>query len=206
MTAQASDYTFPDGPTGAEEWLGTPLGDSSAINRITRLKGRTQTHNKTLDASPVERDKLLDWAADHTRSLGAAIRSIDVVVHGVRVRAITNSDHMANFFEINWFSPTDWLERTGQQPPAQPQLVAYALNGVPDRQASAYYSRRRNTVLFLNTSYYGQLKSWVLGAVGRLLAEERGIHSIHGACVQPAPMAFYTLLRRGLARAPVPMA
>ncbi|MBI4277120.1 MAG: hypothetical protein HY660_01585, partial [Armatimonadetes bacterium] len=28
------------------------------------------------------------------------------------------------------------------------------------------------------------LKSWVLGAVGRVLAEEHGIHSIHGACVE----------------------
>ncbi len=184
MAEQASGYSFPDAPAGAEEWSGTPLRGSTSVNCITRLKGRTQQHDKTLDDRPVERDELLRWAHEHTSSLGAAARVIDVVVHGVRVRAITNSDHMAAFFEINWFSPDEWLERTGFASPEEPQLVAYALNGVAGRKASAFYSRQRGTVLFINTSYYGQLKSWVLGAVGRLLAEERGIHSVHGACVQ----------------------
>ncbi|PYV09300.1 MAG: hypothetical protein DMG23_11205 [Acidobacteria bacterium] len=53
-----------------------------------------------------------------------------------------------------------------------------------DQQEAAYYSREKNTIIFFNTSYYGQLKSWVLGAVGRILAAEFGIHSIHGACVE----------------------
>src|SRR5439155_19849507 len=48
---------------------------------------------------------------------------------------------------------------------------------------AAYYSRKNDTVVFFNTSYYGQLKSWVLGAVGRKLAVDYGIHSIHGAVV-----------------------
>src|SRR5262249_54209155 len=56
--------------------------------------------------------------------------------------------------------------------------------GVADQPEAAYYSRRTNTIVFFNTSYYGQLKSWVLGAVGRVLAEEWGIHSVHGACVE----------------------
>ena len=42
----------------------------------------------------------------------------------------------------------------------------------------------RASIIFFNTSYYGQLKSWVLGAVGRILAAEYGIHSIHGAGVE----------------------
>src|SRR5437762_5046683 len=40
--------------------------------------------------------------------------------------------------------------------------------------------------MFFSTSYYGQLKSWVLGAVGRILAGEYGIHCSHGACVEKA--------------------
>src|SRR3972149_5052495 len=55
---------------------------------------------------------------------------------------------------------------------------------VPDQEEAAYYSRRSNPTVFFNPAYYGQLKSWVLGAVGRVLAEEYGIHSIHGACVE----------------------
>ena len=184
MPDQPVLYSFPQGPDGAQEWEGTPLHGSGATNRITRLKGRTQAHNKTLDDRPEERDAFLSWAEAHVRSLGSQVRSLDVVIHGVRVRSLTNSPHMASFFAANWFSPDDWAARTGVQSPAQPQLLAYALIGVPGRPAGAYYSRQRNTVLFVNTSYYGQLKSWVLGAVGRLLAEERGIHSIHGACVQ----------------------
>lgn len=184
MAELDSLYSFPPGPAGAEEWPGTPLAGGGAHNRITRLKGRTPTHDKTLDARPAERDALLTWAEGHARLLGDAVQQMDVVVHGVRVRALTNSPHLADFFRVNWFSPAEWAERTGAAAPAEPQLLAYALNGVAGKPASAYYSRARNTVLFLNTSYYGQLKSWVLGAVGRLLAEERGIHSIHGACVE----------------------
>src|SRR5207245_848868 len=58
-----------------------------------------------------------------------------------------------------------------------------ALGRVPSRAEAADYSRQNDTVIFFNTSYYGQLKSWVLGAVGRKLAVEYGIHSIHGAVV-----------------------
>lgn len=64
--------------------------------------------------------------------------------------------------------------------PGTPQITVYALTGVA---GAAYYSRVRNTIAFFNTACYGQLKSWVLGAVGRVLAAEYGIHSIHGARV-----------------------
>lgn len=164
--------------------MGAPIGRGAATNIITRLKGRTPTHDKTLDQRPAERDELLDWADRYAHALGSALVQHDVIVHGVRVRALTNSPHLSTFFGVNWFTPEEWRERTGQVPTARPQLLAYALTGVPDRPASAYYSRSRNIVLFFNTAYYGQLKSWVLGAVGRLLAEERGIHSVHGACVE----------------------
>src|SRR2546428_4818481 len=68
--------------------------------------------------------------------------------------------------------------------PPKPRVEVYALHGVKDQQEAAYYSREKNTIIFFNTSYYGQLKSWVLGAVGRILAAEFGIHSVHGACVE----------------------
>jgi hypothetical protein len=62
--------------------------------------------------------------------------------------------------------------------------MVYAFGGIGEQQEAAYYSHNHNTVIFFNTSYYGQLKSWVLGAVGRVLAEEYGIHSLHGAAVE----------------------
>src|SRR5256712_13878284 len=88
------------------------------------------------------------------------------------------------FGALNWYGPEEWQTTPGLTPPRQPQVTVYALCGVADQPEAAYYSRRTNTIIFFNTSYYGQLKSWVLGAVGRILAAEFGIHSIHGACVE----------------------
>ena len=176
-------YTFPSPPApDLCEWEGSPMGVS---NVITRTKGRTALHDKTVDATPGLLDKLLKSVRDHIASSGPnEIRQHDVVIHGIRVRAITNSRHLFDFWVDNWYSVEEWKQSTGQNPPAEPQVTVYALHGVKQEQQAAYYSRRTNTIVFFNTSYYGQLKSWVLGAVGRILAAEYGIHSIHGACVE----------------------
>jgi len=176
-------YAFPPPPApDLSEWQGTPMGVS---NIITRTKGRTAVHNKTVDATPGLLDKLLKSGRDHIAGAKAnEVWQHDVVIHGIRVRAITNSQHLFDFWVDNWYSLDEWKRSTGQNPPAEPQVTVYALHGVKREQQAAYYSRSANTIVFFNTSYYGQLKSWVLGAVGRILAAEYGIHSIHGACVE----------------------
>jgi hypothetical protein len=177
-------FTFPPAPDPkSPEWPGTPIG---AGNMLTRTKGRTAVHDKTIDRLEGRRDELVSAAVEHiVRHAGKEPLTLqDVVIHGVRVRAITNSTHLANFWRINWYSPEEWRAETGLEPPVRPQVTVYALGRVGEQQEAAYYSRRTNTIVFFNTSYYGQLKSWVLGAVGRVLAEEWGIHSIHGACVE----------------------
>ena len=177
-------FSFPPAPDPkAPEWPGTPIG---ASNTVTRTKGRTAVHDKTIDRVDGRRDELVSSAVEHiVRHAGKEPLSLqDVVIHGVRVRAITNSKHLAGFWQTNWSSPDEWRAQTGLEPPVRPQVTVYALGRVSDQQEAAYYSRRTNTIVFFNTSYYGQLKSWVLGAVGRVLAEEWGIHSIHGACVE----------------------
>lgn len=181
-----SAYSFPT-PANADlsEWPGSPMGIS---NTITRTKGRTAKHNKTVDATPGLLDKLLKSAHDHLNRIAGkeAVYVDDVIIHGIRVRAMTNSKHLHDFWVENWYSPAEWQKFTGQAPPAEPRIKVYAILGVAHQQEAAYYSRQTNTVIFFNTSYYGQLKSWVLGAVGRILAAEYGIHSIHGACVEKA--------------------
>ncbi len=177
-------FTFPPDPTvKAPEWPGTPIGSS---NIVTRTKTRTAVHDKSVDRVEGRRDELVAAAVEHiVRQAGKEPLALhDVVIHGVRVRAITNSPHLAAFWVANWYSPEEWRTITGLTPPAHPQVTVFALGGVADQQEAAYYSRRTSTIVFFNTSYYGQLKSWVLGAVGRVLAEEWGIHSIHGACVE----------------------
>ncbi len=177
-------YTFPAAPsTDGIEWPGSPIG---AGNTITRTKTRTAIHDKTIDRLPGRRDELVGAAEAHIRASRERqpVFAHDVIIHGVRVRATTNSSHLLDFWVDNWYIPEEWRTITGMTPPAEPQVTVYAMGQVPDQEEAAYYSRRSNTIVFFNTAYYGQLKSWVLGAVGRVLAGEYGIHSIHGACVQ----------------------
>ncbi len=177
-------WTFPPAPNPTTpEWPGTPIG---ASNIITRTKTRTAVHDKVIDRVEGRRDELVGAAVEHiVRQAGREPLSLrDVIIHGVRVRAITNSPHLEDFWIGNWYSAEEWRAASGLTPPLRPQVTVYALGGVSDQQEAAYYSRRTNTIIFFNTSYYGQLKSWVLGAVGRVLAEEWGIHSVHGACVE----------------------
>jgi hypothetical protein len=183
--AEKELFTFP-GPPGdgsVVEWEGTPVGES---NVLTRTKSRTQVHDKAIDAKPGRYEELLGSAQRYMTSEEGkrSTRTHDVVVHGIRVRAHTNSDHLIDFWVDNWFSPEEWKQASGRDAPSEPQVMVYAFGGIAEQREAAYYSREHNAVIFFNTSYYGQLKSWVLGAVGRVLADEYGIHSLHGAAVE----------------------
>jgi len=174
-------YRFPPAPRPeAIEWPGTPIG---AANAITRTKTRTAVSDKAIDRLAGRREELVAAAEAAARG-GGPVRTHDVIIHGVRVRATTNSPHLYDFWVDNWYSPEEWQAVTGMAPPAQPQVTVIAMGDVADQLEAAYYSRASSTIVFFNTAYYGQLKSWVLGAVGRVLAGEWGIHSIHGACAE----------------------
>ncbi|MGH2457807.1 MAG: hypothetical protein ACRDIY_02950, partial [Chloroflexota bacterium] len=185
-TVQQPPYVFPAvSSPDFVEWTGDAIGRSNAI---TRTRSRTKLHDKGIDRTPGRREHLLNTAIARI-VLNAGREPIelhDVVIHGIRVRAITNSRHLIEFWRQNWYSPEEWTRTTGAAAPDEPRIVVYALGGVPGEPEAAYYSRASNLVIFFNTSYYGQLKSWVLGAVGRVLAADYGIHSIHGACVEHA--------------------
>jgi hypothetical protein len=174
-------YSFPTSEDAmAPEWAGTPIG---AKNTITRQKGRTPVHDKTVDQKPGLFKRLLASSFEHIAGSKQPTYSHDVVIHGLRVRAITNSEHLIGYWRDNWFSPKEWVDRTGITVARTPDVLVVALGRVATEAEAAYYSRQNDTVIFFNTSYYGQLKSWVLGAVGRKLAVDYGIHSIHGAVV-----------------------
>ncbi|MCC6177019.1 MAG: hypothetical protein IT305_17045 [Chloroflexi bacterium] len=183
-TVEKELFTFPE-PAAADavEWPGTPIG---APNVLTRTKSRTATHDKTIDAKPGRYEELLGSATRYMESAEGKLHTQihDVVVHGIRVRAHTNSDHLIDFWVNNWFDPEEWRAATGRSAPDEPQVMVYAFGGIAGQPEAAYFSRKHDTVIFFNTSYYGQLKSWVLGAVGRVLADEYGIHSLHGAAVE----------------------
>jgi hypothetical protein len=178
--AKELGYHWPPPPApDSIEWSGTPIGVS---NVVTRTKSRTALKDKTLDRNPAHRDALIGRAQAYAAAQADSMRAHDVVIHGVRVRAITNMPHLYDFWTGNWFAVDEWHQVTGKSAPDEPAVTVYALGHVPE-DIAAYYSREKSTIVFFNTSYYGQLKSWVLGAVGRVLAEELGVHSIHGAAV-----------------------
>lgn len=147
---------------------------------MTSTTGRIANGDKTLDRDPVRRREVVARAA---RRVEACVQPIhrEAVIHGVRVALVTDLEHVARMFEANWFSPATWAEATGEHPPAQPSVSVYALTD-PDGGPAAYYSRSFDALWFFDIAFYGQIKSWILGAVGRILAD-RGVHSVHGACV-----------------------
>jgi len=162
----------------AAEWPGTLMGIS---NIITKTKFNTSRINKTADNTPQLVEKLITRAK---KQMDNNVHINDVIIHGIKVRTYTNSFHLTDFMHDNWFSVQEWRKATGQVPPEKPRVNLYAFCGIPDEEEAAYYSDKHDTVIFFNTAYYGQVKSWLLGAVGKVLAEEFGIHSIHGSAIQ----------------------
>ncbi len=176
-------FVFPDPPNAkALEWPGSPIGRG---NIITRAKALLAGRDVSIDRVEGRRDELVTSAVEHVvrHAAGEPLAVCDAVIHGVRVRVITNSTHLEQFWTLHWYRPDEWRRATGFTPPARPQVTLYAIGGVPDQQEGAYYSHRSGTVVLFNTTYYGELWSAALAAVGRLLAEERGIHAIHAGCV-----------------------
>ena len=121
-------FTFPPPPDPTTpEWPGTPLG---ASHIISRTKTRTAVHDKTIDRLEGRRDDLVDAAVEHIvrHAKQEPLSLHDVIIHGVRVRAITNSPHLEEFWLANWYGPEEWRAITGQTPSARPQVTVYALS------------------------------------------------------------------------------
>src|SRR2546425_8640299 len=135
------------------EW---PGASSGAGNVITRTRARTAVNNKAIGAIDSRRDALVNAAVGHiTRRAGKEqLFRDDVVIHGVRVRATTNSEQLHDFWVDNWYSPEEWKAVTGLTPSREPQVTVVALGGVAEQPEAAYYSRKTNTIGFFNTAYY----------------------------------------------------
>ncbi len=132
---------------------------------------------KTNINSRVESDKnvssdrireLIETAKDSMKNSYSHVTDIN----GVPIELITDSKHLIDFWKGNWKS-TD----------KKPKSKLYAATEVEDKDPFAYYCEEEHTAVFLNTDYYGQVKSWALGMVAAYL-EPKGWHSIHGACVE----------------------
>jgi len=181
------------------EWPGTPIGTG---NVITRARGGAAARDYALDRVEGRRDELVGAAVEHIveRARTGPVWIRDAVIHGVRVRLVTDSPHLQEFWTANWHGPYGWRRATELAPPPAPALTTYALAGVPGQPQAAAYSRRTNTIVLFNTSYYGDLRALVLGAVGRMLADERGVHTVRGTCVAQAGRGVLIIGPRGIGK------
>jgi hypothetical protein len=95
-------------------------------------------------------------------------------VCGVKIQLRTNSKHVLKYWNLNWFPAVDGEVADG---------IIYVVNGIDGYEPHQFYDLERRRLLIVNSEYYGTVKSaGVLGLTG-VIAEERDVHPIHGACV-----------------------
>lgn len=195
--AEASGYQIPEvfEEAHARGFAGFPLVpnpeellDPQAPDRALRpdryshetvLKRRAPNANR--EASRAEMEALK--AKAEKVLTGSRRYEAQAIIGGMPIRLHTNSPHAYNFWRRNW-----WLTDPGAVDAAVERYgiavirMWCAIERRDPESAGAYYCRETNECVFWNTDYYGQMKSWALGAAGAELARF-GIHSIHGACV-----------------------
>jgi aspartate/methionine/tyrosine aminotransferase len=97
-------------------------------------------------------------------------------VAGVVIQLRTNSPHLADFFQENFFpAPVE--------SDLEPHGVLYAVKDVPGYDPRAYYSPEARVGIVFNTAYYGQVRSLALGMAAHLAERTSGLHSVHAAAL-----------------------
>jgi len=155
----------------------------------TVVTARTPVNNKQTSLRELER--LIDQAEDRFAK-SRRVFDLLALISGMPVHLRTNSPHLANFWGMNWYLG-DLKEVEGRL--AKPPITIRAaldptkdLWKEADREslkpgAAAHFCPENRQIVFVDTDYYGQCKSWALGAAGVGLADFK-IHSCHGACVE----------------------
>lgn len=148
----------------------------------TAVRSRSPINDKNVSELTIR--ELIGIAEKVFASAGKVFTSV-ALISGMPVLLKTNSPHVANFWTRNWYlgCEQEVEQRFGRFP-----ITLRAVMGANDPSGKpfkigAYYCPKNREIVFINTDYYGQNKSWALGAAGVGLADF-GIHSIHGACVE----------------------
>ena len=150
-------------------------------NWQTIVKSRTKINNKKTSRDEIEH--LIGLAEEIFADNQRPCFEETALISGFPVILKTNSPHLLNFWSMNWYLGSSGEVATRSVKP----ITIRAAIGVKEnnelRGTAAYYCPENREVVFINTDYYGQCKSWALGAAGVGLSDFK-IHSIHGACVQ----------------------
>ena len=155
----------------------------------TVVTARTPVNNKQTSLKEIER--LTDQAEDRLAK-SRQVYDLVALISGMPIHLRTNSPHLANFWGMNWYLGD--LKEVEQRLERAPITIRAALDPTKDLtreadrknlqpSAAAYFCPENRQIVFVDTDYYGQCKSWALGAAGVGLADFK-IHSCHGACVE----------------------
>jgi len=101
----------------------------------------------------------------------------NVNVGGVVLKLATNSPHLLDFWQENWYpSP---LEQE-----LEPHGVIYGVKDAKGREASAFYHALSRTGFLFNTAFYPQLRALAFGMVEEIGSRMFDLQMIGGACVE----------------------
>lgn len=151
----------------------------------TVIKKRSPVNNKKTPHSEI---KELISLAEEEFERRFFLPQATALISGMPIILRTNSPHLYNFWSRNWYlGSIDEVRRRFDYLGNGP-ITIRAVMGLKDSLGKslaigAYYCPHCRQIVFVNTDYYGQCKSWALGAAGVGLADFK-IHSIHGACVE----------------------
>lgn len=151
-------------------------------NWHTAIRSRSPINNKNTSLSEIK--DLIELCEDYFKEVPQIFHSV-ALISGLPVMLKTNSAHLANFWHLNWYLG---YRRDAEKRMGSSLITIRAAFGLKDKKGDllpigAYFCPENRQIVFINTDYYGQCKSWALGAAGVGLSDFN-IHSIHGACVE----------------------
>ncbi|MFQ5520783.1 MAG: hypothetical protein ACE5FK_05250 [Candidatus Methylomirabilia bacterium] len=155
----------------------------------TVVTARTPVNDKQ---TPLKKINELIEQAEDVFAKSRRIYDLVALISGMPIHLRTNSTHLANFWGQNWYLGE--MQAVEQRLGKASITLRAALDPTKDLTnpahrealkptAAAYFCPENRQIVFLNTDYYGQCKSWALGAAGVGLADFK-IHSCHGAGVE----------------------
>ncbi|MBA2563878.1 MAG: hypothetical protein H0V09_00440 [Gemmatimonadetes bacterium] len=159
----------------------------------TIVNGRAAANDKSSPPALIA-----EWneRAERVLARGNAFETV-ALIGGMPVRLRTNSPHLINFWRQNWFlADADVAAGAAREYGIPVVGMRAAIESRDPTTARAFYCRETNETVFSNTDYYGQMKSWALGAAGVELAKY-GIHSVHGACIEVDGMGMVIIAPTG---------
>ncbi len=100
----------------------------------------------------------------------------NVNIGGVVLKLMTNSPHLMDFWQENWYPSPLEME-------LEPHGILYGVKDAPGREPSAFYHAQSRTGFLINSAFYPQLRAMALGTVEEIGGQMFDSQLVAGACV-----------------------